>query len=275
MVTKICTKCGEELPTNMFGKDNAKKDKLQCSCKNCKKKYNVKNKENIAKRAKKYREDNKEFIAKIAKKYYKNNKMVIAGNKKEYRKYNKEHIAEYQKQYSKDNKESLKKYYEANKENIAKRAKKYRLENIEIMTKREKKNRQKNKESRKIYARKYQIEHREVVNRISQRRRAKERQVARTLTIQQWEDTKLHFNNKCAYCGEEKPLAQEHFIPLSKGGDYTAKNVIPSCKSCNSSKGNREFSIWFVKQKFYSNTREKKILKFLGYTNGIQQLKIC
>lgn len=44
----------------------------------------------------------------------------------------------------------------------------------------------------------------------------------------------------CAYCGFYfNNLEQDHVIPLSKGGVHTFSNVVPACKSCNSSKGNR------------------------------------
>ena len=38
--TKICSKCGMELPTSEFSKDKSKKDGLFCWCKECKKQHN-------------------------------------------------------------------------------------------------------------------------------------------------------------------------------------------------------------------------------------------
>lgn len=50
----------------------------------------------------------------------------------------------------------------------------------------------------------------------------------------------------CIYCGvkfnsECKPTL-DHLVPLSKGGTHSAANVVVCCRSCNSRKGNREFS---------------------------------
>lgn len=38
--TKICSKCGRELPLEFFCKDKSKKDGLQAYCKECKKQHN-------------------------------------------------------------------------------------------------------------------------------------------------------------------------------------------------------------------------------------------
>jgi len=156
-----------------------------------------------------------------------------------------------------------------------KERKKYYENNAEALSEKKKIYNEKNKKHNSERSKEYSKTNHENAIFCKQRRRAKERELIRTLTISQWRSIKIHFNNKCAYCGQEKPLAQEHFIALSKGGEYTNNNIIPSCKICNSSKGNREFGTWYIKQKFYSKIREKNILNFLGYEKGNQQLKIC
>ena len=58
-------------------------------------------------------------------------------------------------------------------------------------------------------------------------------------TALQWHDVQERFGGKCAYCGgvlEES--CQDHFVPLSRGGQHVASNVLPSCRRCNSSKNN-------------------------------------
>ena len=58
--------------------------------------------------------------------------------------------------------------------------------------------------------------------------------------VYDWYKAKLSFDNCCAYCGRNEDttgnLMQEHIIPLSKGGEYTKDNIVPSCRSCNSTK---------------------------------------
>ena len=72
------------------------------------------------------------------------------------------------------------------------------------------------------------------------RRKAKKKDLPATLTIEQWEAIKLAYGNRCAYCGKKetikRPLTQDHVIPISKGGGTTPDNIVPACKSCNSSK---------------------------------------
>ena len=122
---------------------------------------------------------------------------------------------------------------------------------------------------------KYRNNHHEYFLMSSQKYRSKKLLLPNTLTLKQWKQVKEYFENRCAYCGKKLPLAQEHFIALSKKGEYTINNIIPSCRVCNSSKIDKDFFEWYPKQKFYSKERERKILKYLGYKNNkIQQLKI-
>lgn len=71
-----------------------------------------------------------------------------------------------------------------------------------------------------------------------QRRRARKRQLSSTLTAGQWAAIKAIYGNKCAYCGlKTRKLTQDHVIPVSRGGAYTAANIVPACGKCNSAKG--------------------------------------
>ena len=99
-----------------------------------------------------------------------------------------------------------------------------------------------------------------------QRRRSFKNKAENNLTFEQWKFAIKYFGNRCAYCGEEKYLTQDHFIPLSKYGGYTANNIIPVCASCNSSKNNREFSEWYEKQNFKSKSIKEKVIKFVTMT---------
>ena len=65
-----------------------------------------------------------------------------------------------------------------------------------------------------------------------------------TLTRGQWQSLLAGAHGVCTYCRKAAPLSMDHVIPLSRGGGHTASNVVPACKSCNSSKGNRLLSEW-------------------------------
>lgn len=49
----------------------------------------------------------------------------------------------------------------------------------------------------------------------------------------------------CIYCGVTEGLTQDHIIPSSKGGPDIPANIVPACKSCNSSKHNRDIFEWY------------------------------
>lgn len=53
----------------------------------------------------------------------------------------------------------------------------------------------------------------------------------------------------CVYCGERKEkLTIDHATPIHGGGKHNIKNLIPCCKSCNSSKGTKELSDWLFEK---------------------------
>jgi 5-methylcytosine-specific restriction endonuclease McrA len=59
-------------------------------------------------------------------------------------------------------------------------------------------------------------------------------------TSEQWKATKEYFGFRCAYCLSPLTAAvREHMIPLSRGGDHSADNIVPACGSCNSAKGTK------------------------------------
>ena len=57
-------------------------------------------------------------------------------------------------------------------------------------------------------------------------------------------------NESCVYCG--KPATTiDHIIPKSKNGSDEASNLVPCCKSCNSSKSNKDLSDFLNDSIFY------------------------
>jgi hypothetical protein len=105
----------------------------------------------------------------------------------------------------------------------------------------------------------------------NQKRRANLKNLPNTFTLEEWEYCKAYFNNKCCYCGEDAPLQQEHFIPVSKMGPFTADNILPSCGSCNVKKQDKDFFEWYPTEPFYSKENETKILKYLSEMTSMEQ----
>ena len=136
-----------------------------------------------------------------------------------------------------------------------------------------------NKDKRKEYAKKHYREHKDEVLTAQTKyrkahlgkfveythlRREREKLLGNTYSSKTWEYTKQYFNNRCCYCGKELPLERDHLIAVINGGPTQGNNIVPACKSCNSSKGVSSFWDWFPKQSFYTVDKLIKILTFLG-----------
>lgn len=95
--------------------------------------------------------------------------------------------------------------------------------------------------------------HRLIKRAASQRRRALMRNLPAVYTDRDWQNCLTYFNNRCAICdrpsGFWHKLAQDHWIPVSKGGSYTPGNIIPLCHGiggCNNSKNDSDAHEWLI-----------------------------
>lgn len=258
---KICSSCKAEKPETLdyFKKDISAKSGFRTQCKDCEREYR-KNNQSVKK---KWYEENKEKIKEYHKIYRKNNLEKILKRSSEYYKNNTEKAKEKNEKWRREHKERTrilhKKYVELNREKIRLKGKGWRAENTERI---------------KIIKREWAKKNKDKMRMYSKTKNSRKKGVLSTLTLIQWNEIKNRFDNRCAYCNEEKPLEQDHFIPLSKGGEYTTNNIVPACRSCNASKNNSDFFEWYPKQEFYSKEYERFILKHLGYKNNSQQLKL-
>lgn len=236
---KTCTKCNVTYPATLeyFGKEKNGKFGLRSKCKSCR-----------SEERKKYSEENKEKIKKSNKIYL---QKTIEKRKKYYLEYPKEKRRE---------------HYRQNREKYIEYSKKYHQENYE-----------KNKHDLKERVKRYQKtpRGREVGRIKDNKRRLKIKELPCNFTEIEWAECKIYFKNSCAYCGSSEKLEQDHFIPVSKNGEYAKSNIIPSCKSCNSSKNDNNFFEWYLRQPFYSEKSVRIILKYLNYNeNHVQQLAL-
>ena len=73
--------------------------------------------------------------------------------------------------------------------------------------------------------------------------------VEHDLSNEQWTALKEAWGG-CAYCGEtNKPLQRDCVLALSRGGRYTLGNIVPACRSCNTSKCNDEVTGWLRRKR--------------------------
>ena len=241
MELKHCYCCKRDLPLDSFNKNKSKKDGLATECKECGK---VK--------SKKYRDNNTEKLKEQKKEYYQENKNRIIENVQEWQSNNQDLV----KQYKKKN-------YEENKDKYHENA------NLRYHT-------EEGKLKHQVRMKRYSQTEKGRLTNVTKRARRKNKssQLPSSLTVEDWISCQNHFEHKCCYCGKELKLEQDHFVALSNGGEYTKNNIVPACKSCNSSKNNDDFFEWYKTKPFYSTQREQKILKYLNYKNKIQQLTL-
>ncbi|HUI93621.1 MAG TPA: HNH endonuclease [Chitinivibrionales bacterium] len=62
-------------------------------------------------------------------------------------------------------------------------------------------------------------------------------------TIREWQRER-ELPDACVFCGAKDNLTVDHLIPWSRGGNGSSDNVVFSCKSCNSSRGDRGIFQW-------------------------------
>ena len=63
---------------------------------------------------------------------------------------------------------------------------------------------------------------------------------------------------RCIYCGGPYEHL-DHVVPVSRNGADRIENLVPSCASCNLSKTNKHWRVWFRSQSFFSSEREQQI----------------
>lgn len=85
----------------------------------------------------------------------------------------------------------------------------------------------------------YREANRDAIRALNNRRKARQRDVAiNDLTPSQWVQIIAAHDGRCAYCGTlPDRITMDHVIPISKGGNHTASNIVPACGPCNSAKG--------------------------------------
>ena len=90
--------------------------------------------------------------------------------------------------------------------------------------------------------------------RAARRRQRRMARVEHDLSDEQWIALKSAWGG-CAYCGDgEKALQRDCVLALSRGGRYTLHNIVPACRSCNTSKCNDEVTGWMRRRRLDERT---------------------
>jgi 5-methylcytosine-specific restriction endonuclease McrA len=69
--------------------------------------------------------------------------------------------------------------------------------------------------------------------------RARKAAAGGSFTGKEWLELVATYAGLCGYCGRAARLEPEHRTPLSRGGDNSISNIIPSCRNCNAKKATR------------------------------------
>ena len=201
-MTKTCTTCNIEKPLEDFSPSKAYKHGRSSRCKVCTALY-----------MKEWRANNPE-------------KQQIRYQKaKEYRQT--EEFQEWNIQHLEKTREKRREYHQQ-----------YNLDNAEHIKQRAAIYYQETKEDRDTYNAEWRHANPQRWTAIHKRWHANKKGASiNDLTEDQWQEILHTYGNRCCYCNKKyKELTQDHITPLSKGGNHTASNIVPACRSCNSKK---------------------------------------
>lgn len=67
-------------------------------------------------------------------------------------------------------------------------------------------------------------------------------------TNREWQ-REQELQKECVFCGSQENLQMDHLIPRSRGGKDSADNMVWSCQTCNSCRGNKGIFAWLGLEK--------------------------
>jgi 5-methylcytosine-specific restriction endonuclease McrA len=135
-------------------------------------------------------------------------------------------------------------YYAKNKEKILTRngqyQKRYYQENVSSILEYAAQYREKNRQQINAKAVASRQNHPDRYRSYDNKKRArKSRAKISDFTRWDWLELLVQYDGRCAYCWDRIAEHQEHKTPLSRGGDHTKSNIVPSCSICNLKKGTK------------------------------------
>ena len=246
---KTCNKCHQEKPPECFGKNKSTYDGLDHYCKECRREYRASHKEEIQQTKAKYRAAHREEInTKKREAYVPHPRATFTEEEK------KEKRAAY---YLANRERKLayrKEYYAANKNKCQELTRNWARCNRAAI-----------KANRKQWRADHPDQYRAIHKAMKHRRRARIKGQGGSYTQEQLHECLTFFGYCCAYSGE--PLTPgyhlDHVQPLSKGGQNTIHNIVPSCPAANCDKQDQDWESWYSKQSYFSQERYEKILGWI------------
>lgn len=222
METKQCGKCSISKPVSEFGKKSDNRDGLRGQCKPCRKiereAYRAANGERIRAQAREHYAENSDAIAQRKARYYAENKERITRQQAEYRAANPEVKRDHHKRYYAENKDRIAEYNAANREAISERGRMWRAANKDYIRER---------------AAEYRADRPEI--QWESRYRFRIRRAGFGPVMKPFTKAELieRHGDACYHCGGEWSETDHYPVPVSRGGEHSLTNVVPSCMPCN------------------------------------------
>lgn len=106
----------------------------------------------------------------------------------------------------------------------------------------------KNRDKRKEIQKRYRENNVASIKAITHNRRARCNGPSGVISKKQIASLMRRAKGVCVYCGCEARLTVDHVTALSRGGEHRISNLLPCCKSCNSSKNASEVTDWLERK---------------------------
>ncbi len=263
-ILKLCTRCETEYPatTQYFHRTRRESDGLRSICKNCRVNLPISysNEPTLLKKCSKcgieypqtdeyfqpHRESRDGFIGYC--------RSCGREDCKQYHLRNRERDLERNKDYYRHHIASIRirsgKYRSENHQEILERRRKHYADNPEKFREWSRQWRENNPDKKRESARLYRISNPHVDIIISHKRRTRLKNLPSDFSEADWKSVLSHWKNRCAFCGKQSMLQIDHYIPLSNSEcpGTILRNIVPACKSCNSSKNDSEAHSWMIRK---------------------------
>jgi 5-methylcytosine-specific restriction endonuclease McrA len=163
---------------------------------------------------KRYRQRHPERVEASVKKYRQAHPREAADRARAWRKANPDRVAEHEKRRKIENTTRHAVRYAKNKETMKPRAKQWRKDNPDKA--------------------------RDIMSKHRHRRRMERSGSGENYTIKEIRALRKKAGGKCVYCDRKGRMTIDHIVPLKRGGSNAIRNIQFACKSCNSSKNDRD-----------------------------------
>ncbi|MCL5736987.1 MAG: HNH endonuclease [Actinobacteria bacterium] len=240
--SKVCTKCGRDLPLASYNKHKIGRYGLRAQCRECQRAAGRLYSATHAEQLKQKREQNRESARLRSHQYYALNKDKVAAAQRQYHADHKEKRNAYGRAYRAANleacREKERQYAAAHREEARERASKWVREHPDQARESRRKYRLLHLAEMTARIAAWMAEHPEAVLAIQRNRKARKRNATGSHTAADIQAQYDRQKGRCFYCDKKvgKKYHVDHVIPLAKGGGNGPENLVIACPPCNLSK---------------------------------------